>query len=302
MRTLDLFCGCGGLSLGFELAGFELVAAADNWPEALAVYRQNFQHPALLMDLSDVENALAQLAPLRPEVVIGGPPCQDFSSAGKRDEDNGKGALTVAYARLVAGLSPSIFVMENVPTIVGKRKLQEAKAILQASGYGLSSTVLDASLCGVPQRRKRFFMVGILGGKDGELLPTLQGGLARVPLTVRQALGNEITVDYYYRHPRSYARRGIFSVDEPSPTVRGVNRPMPPGYQLHSNDAVQTKEGIQPLTTLQRARIQTFPADFCWNGPRTVVEQLVGNAVPVKLAQHVAERLLTWISTEWAYK
>ena len=119
MRTLDLFCGCGGLSLGFALAGFELVAAADNWPEALAVYRQNFQHPALLMDLSNVEHSLALLAPLRPQVEIGGPPCQDFSSAGKRDENNGKGALTVAYARLVAGLSPTIFVMENVPTIVG---------------------------------------------------------------------------------------------------------------------------------------------------------------------------------------
>jgi DNA (cytosine-5)-methyltransferase 1 len=85
-------------------------------------------------------------------------------------------------------------------------------------------------------------------------------------MTVAEALGDKLNITHYYRHPRSYARRGIFSVNESSPTIRGVNRPIPKGYELHSNDPVINLEGIRPLTTHERSLIQTFPEDFIFLG------------------------------------
>ena len=91
MRCVDLFCGCGGLSLGFARAGFTVEAAFDNWEAALAVYRNNFAHPAIQLDLSDIARAVGAVERFKPQMIIGGPPCQDFSSAGKRDENNARG-------------------------------------------------------------------------------------------------------------------------------------------------------------------------------------------------------------------
>ena len=81
-------------------------------------------------------------------------------------------------------------------------------------------------------------------------------------MIVREYMKDELDIDYYYRHPRNYSRRAIFSVDEPSPTVRGVNRPIPESYQKHRGDAADPSENVRPLTTIERARIQTFPDNF----------------------------------------
>jgi len=97
-------------------------------------------------------------------------------------------------------------------------------------------------------------------------------------------MGEELNVEYYYRHPRNYNRRGIYSVDEPAPTVRGVNRPVPKGYLGHPADPVP--EGLRPLTTEERGRVQTFSQGWKWVGSK--VEQMIGNAVPPELAQRVA--------------
>ena len=296
MRVVDLFCGCGGLSLGFEKAGFDVVAAYDNWDAALHVYNANFNHPAKALDLTDVETCVEEISSFSPDMIIGGPPCQDFSSAGKRDEDNGRGDLTVHYAEIISKVKPSVFVMENVDRILKTNKLIEAKRLFKEAGYGLSYRVLDASYCGVPQRRKRFFMIGVLGEKDGFLDTALEKGLSKDPMTLRDYFGNSLGIGFYYRHPRSYARRGIFSIDEPSPTVRGVNRPMPEGYEIHANDPVQSKEGIRPLTTKERSLIQTFPKEFHFEGSKTDIEQMIGNAVPVNLAKYVASTIVTYLS------
>lgn len=297
MRAVDLFCGCGGLSLGFMKAGFEIAAGFDFWDEAIAVYERNFSHPVIKQDLSDVAGASEKIRAYSPEMIIGGPPCQDFSSAGKRDEDNGRGDLTVSYARIIADVRPEWFVMENVERIQKTRKLAEAIRIYKEAGYGLTCTVLDASLCGVPQKRKRFVMIGHLGSPDDFMRSCLFKRLAEKPMTVADYFGNSLDVKYYYRHPRSYARRGIFSVDEPSPTIRGVNRPMPDGYQLRPNDPVRTKDGVRPLTTKERSMIQTFPEEFVFFGSKTVQEQMIGNAVPVKLGRFVAEAIKSYIDT-----
>ena len=294
MRVVDLFCGCGGLSLGFEKAGMEVVAGFDNWQDALTVYRNNFSHPAFRADLMDVEGSVEKIRPFAPDMIIGGPPCQDFSSAGKRDENNGRGDLTVCYARIIASIRPQWFVMENVERITKTQKLQDALAIFHEAGYGTSYTILNAALCGVPQRRKRFVMIGRLGAENDFMQTAIRENLADHEMSVAEYFGDKLDIKYYYRHPRSYVRRGIFSTDEPSATIRGVNRPMPKGYNLHPGDPVSSLEGVRPLTTRERSMIQTFPEDFSFDGTKTDIEQMIGNAVPVNLGFFVADAILRY--------
>lgn len=89
-------------------------------------------------------------------------------------------------------------------------------------------------------------------------------------------------------------RRGIFSIDEPSPTIRGVNRPIPKTYRQHPGDAALLSKQIRALTTIERSYLQTFPETFIFEGSKTDLEQMIGNAVPVKLAEYVARCLLDY--------
>lgn len=295
MRAVDIFCGCGGLSLGFQNAGIDVVCGIDNWDKALAVYRLNFTHPVLSLDLSQETIAAETIKEYSPDMIIGGPPCQDFSSAGKRNENNGRGDLTLSFARIVAMVHPKWFVMENVDRIVKTQKFIEARKIFHEAGYGMTWRILDASYCGVPQKRKRFVMVGCLDTEDDFIQHIFEEKLSTQPMTIKDYLGEKIDINYYYRHPRSYARRGIFSINEPSPTIRGVNRPMPKGYEIHANDPVKSLDGIRPLTTKERSLIQTFPETFAFVGTKTEVEQMIGNAVPVKLGEFVANAINAYI-------
>ncbi len=124
--------------------------------------------------------------------------------------------------------------MENVSRAYNSTTFAKAQKIFQNAGYGLSIRILNASLCGVPQLRKRLFVIGELNGPDGALEPILDQYLASKPMTLRDYFGTSLGIEHYYRHPRSYKRRGIFSIDEPSPTVRDVNRLVPLGYPGHS--------------------------------------------------------------------
>ncbi len=287
IRTVDLFSGCGGMSLGFQNAGFEILAAFDNWKPAIEVYKDNFDHPIYDFDLSTIESK-EYINQLNPNLIIGGPPCQDFSSAGKRDDTLGRADLTISYAEIVRFVKPQYFVMENVERIKKSGILRKAIEIFKKAGYGLTMDVLDASLCGVPQARKRFFLVGKLNEEDNFLVPYFSKNQSRKPMTVYDYLGNSLNTEYYYRHPRSYKRRGVFSIHEPSATIRGVNRPIPAGYPGHSGDPVDVTDNVRVLTTTERSYIQTFPKTFKFNGTKTNLEQIIGNAVPVKLGEYVA--------------
>ncbi len=295
-RVADLFAGGGGLSLGFKNAGFDVVCAVENWKPAIAVYEANFSdHPVLSLDLADATLAARELASYRPDVIVGGPPCQDFSSAGKRDESLGRASLTISYAQIVTQCMPQYFLMENVARAATSDAFRRALSIFNQAGYGLTVKVLDAAYCGAPQLRKRIFIVGCLGAQDGFLDSALESGLSKEPMTIRRYFRDSLPFEHYYRHPRSYARRGVFSIDEPSPTIRGVNRPIPKGYPGHDGDSAAIDSQVRSLTTEERARIQTFPAKFKLPGTKTDVEQVIGNAVPVKLAQYVAEHLLQYM-------
>ena len=297
MKVVDLFAGCGGLSLGFQNAGFDIVAAYDFWQPAINVYRDNFaSHSIYQMDLSDVDAAVRHIASFAPDIIVGGPPCQDFSHAGKRHEGE-RASLTEAYAKIVTQISPEWFVMENVPRAQQSEAFKKAKQIFKDAGYGMTPHVYDASLCGVPQKRKRFVCIGKKGAPDGFLSSIITSNEATKPMTMLDYFGDQLSIDHYYRHPRNYSRRGFFSMTEPSPTIRGVNRPVPGGYTRHRNDPASI-EGLRPLSTLERAQVQTFPEDFNWNGSKTDLEQIIGNAVPVNLAAFVAERIVDYQNEE----
>ncbi|MDE2936533.1 MAG: DNA cytosine methyltransferase [Chloroflexota bacterium] len=294
MRTVDLFCGSGGMSAGLMESGFNVVAAFDDWSTAVATYNRNLGDHAHELDLSFVEEAADRVSQYEPELIVGGPPCQDFSSAGKRVE--GKQAnLTVAFAEIVYACDPRFVLMENVPQV--RRSLAYSQLRATLSTFSFAEFILDASFCGVPQRRKRYFSFGwhqdVKSLTAEKVLALLEEAKSDCALTVKEYLADEIDIDYYYRHPRNYSRRSVFSVFEPSPTVRGVNRPVPPNYKGNHLDSVPPST-VRPLTSLERSRIQTFPSDWDWSAPdrNAETETQIGNAVPVQLAAFVGAGIM----------
>lgn len=289
-NTVDLFSGCGGMSLGFQNAGFNIIAAYDNWEPAVNVYRKNFKHPINHTDIGD-EKVKREIEQLKPDVVIGGPPCQDFSSAGHRDESLGRAHLTITFAEIVASSKPQYFVMENVSRIQKSDVLKHAIRLFKDAGYGLTEKVLDASYCGVPQSRKRYILVGHLNSSDGFLTEFLERNLAKTPMSIHDYLGDSLGVEYYFRIPRSYNRRAVFSIYKPCVTIRGVDRPIPKGYKKHPGDLVEIGPKVRALTVIERSYMQTFPKDFIFDGVKTNLNQMIGNAVPVKLAEFVGNAI-----------
>lgn len=302
LPVVDLFSGCGGLSRGFQDAGFDVVAAYDGWDAAVACYNANFDHEAKKLDLNDVELAINTVGQHQPNIIIGGPPCQEFSNAGKREE-GARADLTFKYAQIITSILPEYFVMENVPRVRESVAYGKARELYINAGYGLTELVLDASRCGVPQSRKRFFCIGGLNQKDNFLLDEMFMHQSDEEYTVRKYFADHeqpLDIRVYYRHPTTYTRRAIFDVDSVAPTIRGVNRPKPSTYKYHPDDAAteEERDSVRSLTQRERATIQTFPTDFTFdvkglsNGDK---EQMIGNAVPVVLAQYVATRLFDFI-------
>lgn len=294
MRVIDLFAGCGGMSLGFENAGFDVVAAFDNWEAAITIYESNFSHPIYKKDLS-ANDVIQQISDSHPDLIMGGPPCQDYSIAGKREL--GKRAnLTIRFGEIVSTIKPTWVVFENVYNIERFSTVTVLKQMLSDAGYGITTRILDASRCGVPQKRQRFFLIGKLGEKDGFLDEVLASNLSTKQMTVRDYLGDTLKTEFYYMHPRSYNRRAVFSIDEPAATIRGINRPIPENYKRHHADKADIHDGVRALTTRERGYIQTFPDTFEFPGAKTDVELAIGNAVPPALARYVANCIKQYCS------
>lgn len=294
-KLIDLFAGCGGMSLGFQNAGFDVVAAYDNWQPAIDIYSRNFDHPINKRDLSQ-EDITDELMGMTPDIIIGGPPCQDFSIAGKRDFEGKRANLTLIYGNIIQTVRPHWFVMENVYNIEKSPVFEQVLQIFKNAGYGITKHVWDASYMGVPQMRKRYFVIGRQNTPDNFLIEDLEKNLSKDRMTLAHYLGeNQFDTEYYYMHPRSYARRAIFSVNEPSATIRGVNRPMPNGYTCHPADKTKNLALVRSLTSKERSYIQTFPEEFVFIGAKTDIEQAIGNAVPVKMAEYIGRAILDYI-------
>lgn len=292
--TVDLFCGCGGMSLGFQRAGFDIIAAYDNWQPAISVYEQNFTHPVYKRDLG-IDTVQQEIIKLHPHIIIGGPPCQDFSTAGHMDEGLGRAQLSVAFSNIVSQSKPEYFVMENVARARTSKAYQMAISCFAEAGYGMTKIILDACYCNVPQRRKRYFVIGHLGDTDDFLESYLRSHLSKKPMTIYEYLGDELGTEYYFRVPTNYSRRGVYSIYEPAMTVRGIDRPIPSGYKKHPQDPVEIGPLVRALTVKERSYLQTFPKEFVFEGTKTDLNTMIGNAVPVNLAQYVADALMKYI-------
>ena len=293
MQAISLFSGAGGLDLGFEQAGIDVIMANDSWSRATDTYSINRPGAEVLTGSIDThaQTLIETGRQNDADLVFGGPPCQDFSSAGWRTGEGERASQTANFADIALGIRPEWIVMENVNTImsIGSRYVNMIITQIKKAGYGITAQVLDAVDFGVPQFRKRFFLIAKMDGRDDDQeIKSRIDGEKRDRKTVKE-YDPSLDTEYYYRHPWSFERRAIFSVDEPSPTIRGVNRPIPPSYKIHHNDATDDLEQVRPLTTDERAFLQTFPKGYRFMGNKTEREQQIGNSVPPMMARAVAE-------------
>lgn len=191
--VVSLFAGCGGSSLGYSMAGFRELLAVEWDNNAVETFRLNFPDvPVYHGDIAalsvDECLALSGLMPGQLDVLDGSPPCQGFSTAGKRNLDDDRNQLFREYVRLLRGLRPRVFIMENVSGMVkGKMRLVFADIMreLKGSGYRVSARLLNAMYFGVPQSRQRMIFVGVREDVKGE--PTHPDGRYQ-PVRVREAL------------------------------------------------------------------------------------------------------------------
>lgn len=165
--VLDLFCGCGGLSLGFIQAGFDVKLGIDYWQDAITTYTATHKGTqGIVADLFNItpEQISQQTQIKQLDVIIGGPPCQGFSIAGKRMIDDERNQLYKAFVDFVRFYQPKAFLMENVPNIMSMGKgaiKQQITQDFEQLGYIVKSQILMASDYGVPQNRKRAFLWGL---------------------------------------------------------------------------------------------------------------------------------------------
>ena len=196
MNVVSLFSGCGGLDLGFERAGFNVIWANEFDKTIHSTYRLN--HPNTILNTSDIRCLSASDIP-DCDGIIGGPPCQSWSLGGRSlgmEDDRGK--LVLDYIRIVMEKKPKFFIMENVPgilTMKGGETIREIIAAFREVGYYVSTPIkLNAEEYGVPQKRRRVIIIGSLSPEiqiqspqplfsdDSQTLPR--------PITVKDAIGN----------------------------------------------------------------------------------------------------------------
>jgi DNA (cytosine-5)-methyltransferase 1 len=164
---VDLFCGAGGLTWGLRSSGWTPVLGLDNWDDAVATYANNFSdHPVLNRDVSTI--AAKELASLASgcDWVVGGPPCQGFSTVGRRERADPRNRLVFEFARVVDVLTPANFLIENVIGLRDMRFVEEVERFFKGRGYRVSTMVLRSADYGVPQLRHRIFFVGSRLGVD----------------------------------------------------------------------------------------------------------------------------------------
>ncbi|WP_168607821.1 DNA cytosine methyltransferase [Rhizobium ruizarguesonis] len=301
MRVIELFAGAGGMSLGLSQAGMSIAVALEYEEAMVRTYRRNLQRPvrrfgrgdhAHRYDLNDFPDIIESIMDVRPDIVVGGPPCQDFSPAGKRIEGE-RAKLTAYYAQLLCIVRPQWFVLENVKAAFGSEQYAAAKRLLKSAGYGLSENILLASHYGVPQRRRRLILIGRLGEQDGFLDSAIAAKASKKEMSIRDLVGDRFGAGMYF-HPRDPSRKAVWSTSAPAPTIRSASgRNLPESFQLRPDvDDLVSGEIYNPTMT-ELSLLQGFPAWWDWNGEKKgKVATMIGNAVPPPLAKAVGEVIL----------
>lgn len=171
INAIDLFCGCGGLSYGFECAGYNILLGIDNDKKALETFELNHRgSKSICGDITEItyiEDIKPLIGDTTIDIIVGGPPCQGMSLSGPRKFDDPRNKLYLSYIRLVEEIQPKAFVIENVPGLVGLFGGQIKDSIIQKftkMGYSIQYKILCSADYGVPQSRKRVVFVGLKNG------------------------------------------------------------------------------------------------------------------------------------------
>ena len=307
--VISLFAGCGGSSLGYSMAGYRELLAVEWDANAVETFRLNFPDvPVHHGDIAtlNVEECLSLtgIAPGELDVLDGSPPCQGFSTAGKREMSDDRNQLFHEFTRLLSGLQPRAFVMENVSGMVkGKMRLIFVEILreLKSCGYRVSARLLNAMYFGVPQSRQRLIFVGVredLSGKAGH------PGAATRPIPAGVAVaGSDTTgtppMDDKYGRLWPHVKPGqnasdiigngfqdclVLRADRPSPTLPRVQTGR--GFATLAHWAEP-----RGLSVGEGKRLGAFPDAFCLTGDYSAQWSLIGNSVPPlfmrAIAQHV---------------
>lgn len=310
MRYVDLFCGAGGASAGLRAAGWECVGAFDNDVDAVATYGANFpDHPCTLWDLGEPlpPNAM----PVDVDVVVGGPPCQDFSTACfmRVRRLGARSRLTQAFAERALALHPTWIVFENVAVLAIQPAFVELRARLHAAGYATAHRVVNTRAVGMAQPRKRLLLLAHADARRVAAAWAAFDALAAAappPPTLRETFAAHGIVEErnhcYYPMPNlDPTQKNVFALDTPadSPlfTVRARTRPMPASYVLRPRDSTRDRDDVFPVRTEHALALQGFPRDFVLPVRGARADKLVGNAVPPPLAALVARAVAAATTT-----
>lgn len=309
MTFVDLFCGAGGLSKGLELSGIEGICGLDWFKEACMTYNRNFHHPHVYGDIKDphikqkfYDTVSKQLNGRQLSIVAGGFPCQGFSMAGNRIVDDPRNSLYLELIEIVKQLQPEFVICENVKglrSMLGGKVEQKIIEDFRAIGYSMNVTTLCAADYHTPQKRERVIFIGNrVGRKNFHPKPILNPSEY---ITTGQAIADLMT------HPEDEAFNHVPTRHRPDMAKRMLE--LPEGQSLYAgysdawkkcpwNEASCTiKENhggvnIHPvlprvLTAREMARLQSFPDDFIFEGPKNKQLVQIGNAVPPLLGKAI---------------
>ena len=313
-NVLDLFCGCGGMSKGLTDAGLNVIAGIDIWDKAIENYNKNFLHKAYCEDLTSLPpekfNSLYNKENKNIDIIVGGPPCQSFSIAGKRDKNDPRNTLFMEYVKYLDYFKPKAFIMENVIGMLSKKTENGEKVITiimeeLTKNYNCIINKLYASDFEVPQNRRRTIIIGIR--KDLNIIPKepepiIQLVKDRIPVRTILIPRETVTNKYYLSEKALLGianKKGVskekgfgfgaqmLDFDKPSYTI-------PARYWKDGYDALvkYNDKEIRRLTILELKRIQSFPDNYILDGSNKDIIMQIGNAVPCKLAYYLGKYLI----------